>query len=128
MTEPVWVPLPAIITIHDRQISRHGGTPGLRDRGLLEAGCARPLNRHAYDMDDVFELAAAYAFGIAKAHAFLDGNKRTAFVTAGAFLRMNGYALSLPQPDIVRHMEDLASDTIGEEAFAGWLKGGATRL
>lgn len=100
----------------------------MRDLGLLEAGCARPLNRHAYGMTDLFELAAAYAFGIAKAHAFVDGNKRTAFVTAVGFLRMNGFLFVADQNDIVRRMEDLASEALSEDGFADWLRAGATPL
>lgn len=128
MSDPRWASIPGIVAIHDRQISRHGGTPGMRDRGLLEAGCARPLNRHAYGMTDLFQLAAAYAFGIAKAHAFVDGNKRTAFVSAVAFLRMNGHAFRADQADIVRRMDDLASDRMTEGAFAEWLGMGSTPL
>ena len=128
MSGPVWAPISGVVTVHDRQISRHGGTPGIRDFGLLEMGCARPLNRHAYGTTDLFELAAAYAFGIAKAHAFVDGNKRTAFVTAIGFLRMNGQAFRAAQTEIVRQMEDLASGALSEEGFADWLREGAAPL
>ncbi|MBF9047915.1 type II toxin-antitoxin system death-on-curing family toxin [Rhodobacterales bacterium LSUCC0031] len=121
MTAPLWVPLRAVITFHDRQIARHGGAPGLRDLGLLEAGCARPINRAGYGEADLHILAAAYAFGIAKAHAFVDGNKRTAFVTTLTFLRINGLAMR-PEPlEGVRMMEDLAADRVSEAAFADWL-------
>lgn len=126
MTQWVWVPLAALYVIHDRQVSRHGGAPGTRDPALLEAACARPVNQAAYGDPDVFELAAAYAFGIAKAHAFVhafvDGNKRTAFVAAFTFLRLNGIVVR-PVPGIgVRMMEDLASSQITEDAFAAWLR------
>lgn len=128
MSDPHWVMIGSVITIHDRQISRHGGTSGTRDLGLLEAGCARPLNRHADGEMDFCVLGAAYAFGIAKAHAFIDGNKRTAFVTAVTFLRINDLAFRADQSDIVRTMEDLASDAVTEEAFADWLRTGAVPL
>lgn len=122
MTQRVWVPLAALYVIHDRQISRHGGAPGTRDPALLEAACARPVNQAAYGDPDVFALAAAYAFGIAKAHAFVDGNKRTAFVAAFTFLRLNGIVIR-PDPGIgVRVMEDLASSQITEDMFAAWLR------
>ncbi|TMV08282.1 type II toxin-antitoxin system death-on-curing family toxin [Arenibacterium halophilum] len=122
MTPWVWVPLAALHVIHDRQISRHGGAPGTRDPALLEAACARPVNQAAYGDRDVFALAAAYAFGIAKAHAFVDGNKRTAFVAAFTFLRLNGIVVR-PDPGIgVRMMEDLASSQITEDDFAAWLR------
>jgi death-on-curing protein len=125
---PVWVPLPAIVAIHDRQIARHGGASGLRDPGLLEGAAARAMNRGAYGESDPAVLAAAYAFGIAKAHAFVDGNKRTAFVTALTFLRLNGWALRPDPAEGVRTMEDLASGAVTEEAFAAWLRGGMEKL
>ena len=121
MNQPVWVPLQAIVIIHDRQIARHGGAAGMRDIGLLEAAVERPRNRLAYGTPRLEELSAAYAFGIAKAHAFIDGNKRTAFVTAATFLRLNGHALRPDPFDGVRAMEALASGEMSEAAFAQWL-------
>lgn len=121
MTEPVWVPLSAILIIHDRQIAQHGGATGMRDQTLLEGAVARPVNLATYGNPTLAELAAAYAFGIAKAHAFIDGNKRTAFVTAFTFLRLNGLSFR-PEPDEgVRMMEDLASGGETETSFAAWL-------
>ena len=128
MSELYWVPVSAVITIHDRQIRRHGGASGLRDMGLLEAACGRPLNRHAYEEAGIPELAASYAFGIAKAHAFVDGNKRTAFVSAAAFLRMNGSGF---RPDIaegLRMMNGLADSSVSEGALARWFEAGMTPL
>lgn len=122
MSDWVWVPLAALHIIHDRQIARHGGAPGTRDPALLEMGCMRALNRAAYEDADGFEIAAAYAYGIAKAHAFVDGNKRTAFVAAFTFLRLNGVFVR-PDPAVgVRRMEDLASGDLTEDAFAAWLR------
>ena len=122
MTQWVWVPLPALYVIHDRQIARHGGASGTRDPALLESAVARPLNRAGYGNPDAYALAAAYAFGIAKAHAFVDGNKRTAFVAAFTFLRLNGISIR-PEPAIgVRMMEDLASTQVSENDFAAWLR------
>ena len=95
----------------------------MRDIELLEAAVERPRNKNAYGSPSLEELAAAYAFGIAKAHAFVDGNKRTAFVTAATFLRLNGFAVRPDPLDGVRAMEDLASGIISEEAFAVWLAG-----
>ena len=128
MSEPLWVPLIAIITIHDRQIARHGGAPGLRDRGLIETGSARAMNLAANETPDLFEIAAAYAYGIAQAHAFIDGNKRTAFVTAVTFLRLNGFVFRPEPAKGVRMMEDLASDAVTEPDFAKWLRDGAKPL
>jgi len=122
MSTWVWVPLAALHVIHDRQISRHGGAPGTRDTALLEMGCTRPMNLAAYGDPDVFAIAAAYAYGIAKAHAFVDGNKRTGFVAAFTFLRLNGVFVR-PDPGVgVRKMEDLAADHVSEEEFAAWLR------
>ena len=124
MTGPTWVPLAAVLAIHDRQITRHGGSPGTRDQALLEMGCARATNLAAYTDAGFAEIASAYAFGISKAHAFVDGNKRTAFVTALTFLRLNGYCAH-PQPiEGVRMMEDLASGRVSEADFAKWLSSG----
>ena len=125
MTAWVWVPTQALYIVHDRQIARHGGAAGLRDAALVEAGADRPRNLAAYGKPDAFDLAAAYAFGIAKAHGFIDGNKRTAFVAAVTFLRLNGHAFR-PDPVIgVRMMEALAASDISESSFAGWMRGGA---
>ena len=121
MSEPVWVPLQAVLIIHDRQIARHGGASGMRDIQLLEAAVERPRNKGAYGEPSLEGIAAAYAFGIAKAHAFVDGNKRTAFVTSATFLRLNGFGLRPDPLDGVRAMEDLALGLMSEETFAVWL-------
>ncbi|WP_282063641.1 type II toxin-antitoxin system death-on-curing family toxin [Roseobacter litoralis] len=122
MSAWVWVPLAALHVIHDRQISRHGGASGTRDPALLEMGCTRPMNLAAYGDPDVFEIAAAYAYGIAKAHAFVDGNKRTAFVAAFTFLRLNQVSVRPDSAVGVRKMEDLAAGKVSEEEFAAWLR------
>ena len=122
MSAWTWVPLQALLIVHDRQITRHGGAAGIRDISLLEAACARPMNLANYEDPDVFALGASYAFGITKAHAFVDGNKRTAFVAAFTFLSLNGVARR-PDPLIgVRMMEDIASDAVSENEFADWLR------
>ena len=122
MTDWIWVPVTALRVVHDRQITRHGGLAGTRDATLLEIGCARAMNRAAYGGADAFDIAAAYAFGIAKAHAFADGNKRTAFVAAFTFLRLNGHPIRPDPHDGVRMMEDIASGGVDEAAFASWLR------
>lgn len=121
MREPIWVPLAAVLAIHDRQIARHGGASGMRDRALLKRGCARAINLPAYTEASLADIAAAYAFGISKAHAFVDGNKRTGFVTALTFLRLNGFAFRPPPVEGVQMMEDLASGQLSEADFARWL-------
>lgn len=128
MTTPAWVPLAAIVAIHDRQISRHGGAPGMRDRTLLETGCARAINLAAYTDAGLTDMAAAYAFGLARAHAFVDGNKRTAFVTALTFLRLNGFAFHPDAAEGVRMMEELAAGGISGADFARWLSAGLRPL
>ncbi|MEW2914648.1 type II toxin-antitoxin system death-on-curing family toxin [Leisingera sp. JC11] len=128
MSTYTWVPLAAVTIFHDRQISRHGGAAGLRDKALLEMGCARAMNLAADSDAGVAEVAAAYAFGIAKAHAFVDGNKRTAFVTAVTFLRLNGYQFRPDPIEGVRMMEDLATGDVDEATFADWLTAGMQPL
>lgn len=121
MTGPTWVPLPAVVVIHDRQIARHGGSPGLRDRALLETALARPMNLHAYGEPTTADLAAAYAFGIVKAHAFVDGNKRTGLVTALTFLRLAGQPFRPETRDAVAMIEGLAAGEVSEADVARWL-------
>ena len=128
MSEPIWVPAPAVHIIHDRQIARHGGASGLRDEGLLQGLLQRPLNKWQNENADTFACAASYAFGIAKAHAFVDGNKRTAFVTSITFLRLNGWHFMTEPAQGVAFMEDLASGVVSEESFRNWLERGSTEI
>lgn len=128
MTDPIWVPLAAILAIHDRQIARHRGASGMRDLNLLESACARPLNQAVNGTPSLPPLAAAYAYGITKAHAFVDGNKRTAFVTALTFLRLNGMGFRPDPVQGVRMMEGLASNNVTEAAFSAWLQDGMEEL
>ena len=95
--------------VHDRQLAEHGGLAGLKDAGLLESAIARPLNKLAYGETDLCALAASYAFGIAKNHPFADGNKRTAWVMARLFLKLNGVELSFDKADAIRMVLALAS-------------------
>jgi len=128
MSDFNWVAIEIVVTIHDRQISRHGGAAGLRDLGLLESALNRPQNLMHYGTPSIFELAASYAFGIAKAHAFVDGNKRTAFVTALTFLRVNGFLFRPDPDDGVQMMEGLASDQVSESEFAKWLESSSEHI
>lgn len=125
---PIWVPDPVVVILHDRQIARHGGAAGMRDRGLLVGALAQPRNLAANDAPDLAVLAAAYAFGIAKAHSFVDGNKRTAFVTAATFLRLNGLHMRPMPLDGVRMMEELAAGDLSEVAFSERLRQSARPL
>lgn len=125
---PKWVPLTAVVVIHDRQIARHAGSAGLRDRALLEMGCARPMNLFAYGRPAIEELAAAYAFGLVKSYAFVDGNKRTALVTSLTFLRLNGHGFRPETQEGLRMVEGLAAGDVGEPVFARWLARGMKPL
>lgn len=121
MNEPIWLRLEAILAAHDEQLVEHGGGSGIRDRGLLESALARPLNLHAYGEPSLPKLAAAYAFGIAKNHPFVDGNKRTALVAAEAFLGLNGIDLTATDLECVEIFLSLAASDITEEELAAWI-------
>lgn len=126
MTEPEWLSKDLMRAIHDEQLAEHGGGAGVRDDGLLDSALARPQNRLVYDAAaDLATLAAAYAFGLARNHPFIDGNKRTAFVAAELFLDLNGMTLAASDEDCVLTMLRLAAGEIEEEAFAAWLRANA---
>ena len=122
MTEPRWLDRRIIVAIHDVQLVRHGGAGGIRDAGLLESALARPRNRHAYGEAELYALAAAYAYGIVRNHPFVDGNKRTGFVTAALFLQENGLRLTAPEAEAVVMTIGLASGEMPEEGFAAWFR------
>ena len=128
MSEVIWVPTRAVYIIHDRQIARHGGASGLRDEGLLQGALQRPINKWEYKGADTFGCAAAYAFGVAKAYAFVDGNKRTAFVTSVTFLRLNGWHFVTEPAEGVAFMEDLASGAVSEEKCKSWLEQSSNKI
>ncbi|CDW93612.1 MULTISPECIES: type II toxin-antitoxin system death-on-curing family toxin [unclassified Thiomonas] len=112
----------ALLLLHDESLAEHGGAPGLRDEGLLESALARPLNLVAYGEPDVAALAAAYGVGLAKNHAFVDGNKRAAFLAVGLFLALNGQRLATTQADATLTMLAVASGEMSEDAFAAWIR------
>jgi death-on-curing protein len=123
VTDPEWLSKAVILAIHDEQLAEHGGGTGVRDDGLLESALARPRNRFAYhEAADLPTLAAAYGFGLARNHPFIDGNKRTAFVAAEMFLDLNGMILAASDADCVLTMLRLAAGEIEEDAFAAWLR------
>ena len=117
-----WISRPALELLHDESIAEHGGAPGLRDEGLLESALARPLNLAAYGEPDLAELAAAYGVGLAKNHAFVDGNKRAAFLAVGLFLALNGHRLAATQAEATLTMLAVAAGQMDEAAFAAWLR------
>lgn len=118
----VWIERAVILAIHDMQLAEHGGGSGVRDDNLLESALARPVNLAAYGNPDASALAAAYGYGISRNHAFIDGNKRTGFVAAELFLRLNGYQLVADDADCVLTMLAVAAGDVSEDAFAGWLR------
>src|SRR5579859_812272 len=123
MKEPRWLDLRAIISFHTQSLAEHGGSSGIRDEGLLDSALARPKNQFAYATEiDVAKLAAAYGFGLAKNHPFVDGNKRIAFIATATFLRLNGYRLNSTRMDEIQTMLALAAGEISEDAFAVWIR------
>lgn len=117
-----WINHEVLLLLHDESLAEHGGASGLRDQGLLESALARPLNLALYEKPDVADLAAAYGVGLAKNHAFVDGNKRAAFLAVGLFLALNGYRLSATQADATLIMLSVASGGFPEADFANWIR------
>lgn len=117
-----WIVKRLLILLHDESLAMHGGSSGLRDEGLLESALARPLHLDSYGSPDVADLAAAYAFGLAKNHPFVDGNKRAAFLAVGLFLGANGYRLTATQAQATVAMFGLAAGDIDEADFTNWLR------
>jgi len=112
----------ALELLHDESLAEHGGRPGLRDEGLLESALARPHQLLAYGEPDAAALAAAYGFGLIRNHAFVDGNKRVAFLATGLFLGLNGYRLVTSQVDATLTVVALAAGDLSEDEFAQWLR------
>lgn len=122
MTEPLWLPLEAICDIHSEQLVLFGGPDGIRDAGLLESALARPINRFSYGETDLAVLAACYAFGIARNHPFIDGNKRVAFLAMMTFLRLNGAAFAPSQADAAAAILALAAGEVDEAGLTRWIR------
>jgi death on curing protein len=120
--EPQWISARLAVAIHDRQLAEHGGSSGVRDMGLLESAPARPQHAYTYGEADLPALAAAYAFGIARNHPFVDGNKRTAYVVCRTFLLINGWDFSDRLEERYAAMIGLAAGEIDEDEFASWLR------
>ena len=117
-----WIDKRALILLHDESLAEHGGSSGLRDEGLLESALSRAQNLAAYGSPDVADLAAAYAYGLAKNHPFVDGNKRAAFLAAGVFLHLNGMRLAASQAEATVAMFTLAAGDLDEVGFAEWIR------
>lgn len=126
MSEPIWVTEKIVLAIHEDQLVQHGGSLGIRDINLLRASLARPQHLFTYASPTIFDLAAAYGYGIAKNHPFVDGNKRTAFMVMYTFLGLSGYWLEVPEPEVVSKMERLTTSIETQESIALWLGNNVT--
>jgi len=119
-----WITRALALAIHERQLAEHGGGSGIRDEGMLESALARPQQLHAYGdpPPDLADLAASLAFGLARNHPFVDGNKRTAHVCYRVFLALNGMEFSASDEEKYVQMLALAEGTLSEADFAAWLR------
>ena len=122
MRTPVWLLREAVLATHERLLSAFGGATGVRDNGLLDSGLARAENLHASGQPTIFELAAAYAFGVVKNHPFIDGNKRTGFTIAVVFLELNGENFGASEVDATIQTLALAASELDAAGYAEWLK------
>jgi len=120
--EWVWLLKDVLIALHDEQLVEHGGLVGIRDSGMLDSALSRPENKMAHEDAELSELAAAYAFGLAKNHPFADGNKRSALISIEVFLLLNGYELMASESDCVITISSLADGHLDEEQLAVWIR------
>lgn len=118
----IWLSRDALLATHDEQLAEHGGAAGIRDQNLFESALARRQNVAAYEEPDAARLAASYAFGLAKNHPFIDGNKRTALVALESFLLLNDFDLDASDADCVIAILRLAEGELDEEAFTDWVR------
>ncbi|HEX4040955.1 MAG TPA: type II toxin-antitoxin system death-on-curing family toxin [Xanthobacteraceae bacterium] len=123
MTDKIeWLSLPMVLAIHDEQLVAHGGSGGIRDMALLESALNRPLNKRNYEDAELPELAAAYAYGLARNHPFIDGNKRTSLLALYTFLGINGIDFIVPEADAATVILSLAAGEVSEESLARWIR------
>ncbi|HVV40480.1 MAG TPA: type II toxin-antitoxin system death-on-curing family toxin [Nitrobacter sp.] len=122
MSEPIWLDVREVIDMHAEQLEMFGGPEGIRDQGMLESAIARPLNRWHYGASDLAALAAAYAFGLAKNHPFVDGNKRIAFQAMMVFLRSNSVAFAPEPAHATAIILALAAGEVGEDGLTRWIR------
>jgi death on curing protein len=121
--EPRWIGKKALLLLHERSLAEFGGARGLRDEGLLDAALARPQNLLAYNSaSTIAALAASYAYGIARNHAFVDGNKRAAFLSIGLFLGLNGHRLAAGQVNALQTIFAFADGTLDEPGLSAWIE------
>lgn len=120
--EPLWITYAQAVAIHSRQLRRFGGAPGLRDEGMLRSALERPVNKWRYEQAQLDELAAAYAFGLAKNHAFVDGNKRIAFMAMMVFLHRNAVGFSPDPAEATAIILSLAAGEVSEQSLTRWIR------
>ena len=125
--EPRWLAKADVIELHDYVLARTGGSPGMRDEGLLESALTRPLNRWSYEgVEDIRDLAATHGIALAKSHPFIDGNKRVAFLGAGLFLELNGWRLTATDAEAIATFIAVAASQLDEDALAAWIRSNST--
>jgi len=122
MSQWNWVNRQVLLLLHDESLAEHGGAAGVRDEGLLDSALAHPVNLALYEQPDVAQLAASYGVALAKNHAFIDGNKRAAFLAIGLFLAVNGHRLRTTQADATLTVMDVAAGLTDEVALAQWIR------
>jgi death on curing protein len=122
VSEPFWLTSQMVIAIHDEQLALYGGPVGLRDEGMLESALDRPKNRWGYEQAELPELAAAYAFGIARNHPFVDGNKRTSLLALYTFLGVNDIEFIASETEAAEVILALAAGDLTEENLARWIR------
>ncbi len=122
MSEPTWITKEILITVHAELLNRFGGLSDIRDEGLLDSALNRPKHLFSFSRPTLFQMAASYAHGVVKNHPFLDGNKRTGFMSAYIFLGVNGWSLEAPEEEAVLETLSLAAGETTEEAYATWLE------
>jgi len=122
MSDWKWVNRQVLLLLHDESLAEHGGASGVRDEGLLDSALGRPVNLALYEKPDLAQLAASYGIALAKNHAFIDGNKRAAFLAVGLFLAVNGYRLRASQADATLTVMEVAAGSLGEAGFADWIR------
>jgi death-on-curing protein len=126
--EPIWIDKRALLLLHEESLAMFGGARGMRDEGLLDSALARPQNQFLYEKtSDLADLAAAYGYGIAKNHAFVDGNKRAAFMALGLFLAINGKRLRVDPVDAIQTILGLAAGKVEEGELDSWIRASVTK-
>ncbi len=117
-----WIQREALVRLHAMSLVQFGGLPGLRDAGVLDSALARPEQMAHYGKPDIADFAASYAYGLARNHPFVNGNKRVAFLALGLSLRLNGHSLIASQPEATQIVLSLAGGELSEEALAAWVR------